>query len=181
MAKYVAFLRGINVGGHKIIKMEGLAKIFSSFGFKDVATFIASGNVIFESTEKDSNTLRKKIEDGLKKKLGYEVVTLVRTIDEISALAALDPFRKTNIKGITRTYITFLLEEPDATSAKAIMELCSDIEAFWIKGTEVFSMVRKDTSKKPLFSNLMIEKKLGMSATTRDSNTLEKISALYGR
>lgn len=73
MITYAAFLRGINVGGKKVIKMEDLSRILSSLGFKNVKTTIQSGNVIFETSETNSAVLTKKIEKKLQKSLRYEV------------------------------------------------------------------------------------------------------------
>ena len=78
MAKYIAFLRAINVGG-RTIKMDHLRTLFAQMGFADVATFIASGNVIFDSPETDTVVLERTIEDGLQDMLGYRVDTFIRT------------------------------------------------------------------------------------------------------
>ena len=79
MTKYIAFLRSINVGGHTV-KMDHLSKLFKALGFSSVETFIASGNVIFETTAKGTTILEKKIKEHLKKSLGYEVDTFLRTV-----------------------------------------------------------------------------------------------------
>src|SRR5918993_4656593 len=81
--KYVAFLRAINVGGH-IVKMDLLRSLFESMGFANVETFIASGNVIFDSKTKSTAALEKKIEKQLHAALGYEVKTFLRTLNEIA-------------------------------------------------------------------------------------------------
>ena len=91
MSKYVAFLRGINVGGHKLIKMAELARLFTSFGLKNVRTYIASGNVLFETAE-GADTVGGRIEEGLKRALGYGVKVMLRTISEIEDIINLDPF-----------------------------------------------------------------------------------------
>ena len=94
MTKYIAFLRGINVGGKKIVKMQDLAAIFVAGGFKNVKTHIQSGNVIFEASIKNSSTLTKKIESNLQESLGYAVPVLLRTISELAVLIKSDPFNK---------------------------------------------------------------------------------------
>jgi uncharacterized protein (DUF1697 family) len=81
MRRYIAFLRGINVGGHKIIKMVDLAKIFASMEFTNVRTFIQSGNVFFCSDETDESVLLALIETTLSKKMGYDVQVMIRRID----------------------------------------------------------------------------------------------------
>ena len=80
MTRVVAFLRGINVGGH-IVKKERLQGVFEALGFRDVMTYKQSGNVIFETEVKDMEKIRTRIEDKLKKTLGYDVAVFIRTID----------------------------------------------------------------------------------------------------
>jgi uncharacterized protein (DUF1697 family) len=91
MTQYVAFLRAINVGGH-IVKMPELQRLFEGMGFFNVATFIASGNVIFESAVDDAHELEQIIEKELQEALGYEVVTFLRTLPEVAAIADHKPF-----------------------------------------------------------------------------------------
>ncbi|HTN81195.1 MAG TPA: DUF1697 domain-containing protein, partial [Acidimicrobiales bacterium] len=82
MPRRIAFLRAINVGGH-VVKMEQLRKLFTSFGFKNVQTFIASGNVLFDTKSFSTAKVEDQIEEGLLAELGYEVVSMVRTPDEV--------------------------------------------------------------------------------------------------
>ena len=91
MTRYFAFLRAINVGGH-VIKMDRLRQIFESLGFYKVETFIASGNVVFESRSGNLKSLEQKIEQGLREDLGYEVVTFIRTEAELLEIATYQPF-----------------------------------------------------------------------------------------
>src|SRR5437773_6771078 len=94
MTRYVAFLRGINVGGRKLIKMEALALMFRSAGLKNVRTHIASGNVIFASASANKAALTRKIEKALARELGYEVPVILRTLAELESLARRNPFKK---------------------------------------------------------------------------------------
>ena len=92
---YIAFLRAINVGGHNI-KMDVLKTIFESLNLEHVETFIASGNVIFES-EKPRETLELQIETELEKALGYEVKTFLRTQAELAEITTFKPFSNLNL------------------------------------------------------------------------------------
>ena len=83
---YIAFLRGINVSGQKLIKMAELKVMFEKAGYKNVRTFIQSGNVVFEAPKTKNETLAKKIEAMLEKALGYDVTVIVRTPDELKSL-----------------------------------------------------------------------------------------------
>ena len=87
MPRYIALLRGINVGGHRV-KMDRLRGLFEARGFEDVATFIASGNVIFSSDSVDAASLGRDIEEHLENELGYEVATFIRTPAEMTATSA---------------------------------------------------------------------------------------------
>ncbi len=96
MPKYVAFLRAINVGGH-IVKMDHLRQLFETLGFDNVETFIASGNVIFDSTSKSTKTLERKIETLLKETFGYPVATFIRSTSELANIANYKPFEESEL------------------------------------------------------------------------------------
>src|SRR5690348_13983602 len=105
MISYVAFLRGINVGGRKVF-MEDLQNCFVSHGFSTVKTLIASGNVIFASEEKDEEKLRLAIEQMLLQKFGFPISVILRTTEEIESLLEKKPFSSAKIEKGTRLQIT---------------------------------------------------------------------------
>src|ERR671912_192045 len=106
--KYVAFLRAINVGGHTV-KMDHLRSLFESMGFANVETFIASGNVIFDSKTKSTAALEKKIEKQLQAVLGYEVKTFLRTLNEIADVTRDQSFQKSELEAAGNIlYIGFM-------------------------------------------------------------------------
>lgn len=90
--KYIALLRGINVGGKNLIKMNDLKQLFKSMDFENVRTYIQSGNVIFESAEKNESTIAKKLERSLLEQFEDDVLVFIRTIPEIEAILKLNPF-----------------------------------------------------------------------------------------
>src|SRR5690349_4856769 len=106
--RYVAFLRGINVSGQKIIKMEELREHFKQPGFSNIATYIQSGNVLFDTKETDAETLRAKIEKNLAKKLGYSVTVIIRSQAELEEITKTCPFSDTELTGKAKIYITML-------------------------------------------------------------------------
>jgi len=108
MIKHIAFLRAINVGGKKLIKMDELKKRFETLGFKNVRTYIQSGNVIFQSPTSDQNALAKKIENLLHKNLSSDVLVFLRTVEELNAIVKFDPYQKQKFKLETKLYITFI-------------------------------------------------------------------------
>ncbi|MGH2574654.1 MAG: DUF1697 domain-containing protein [Ignavibacteria bacterium] len=174
MIRYTAFLRGINVSGQKLIKMEDLKKIFLSMGFKNVQTYIQSGNVVFDTSGLNHDVLHKRIEKELNKSLGYGVVTILRTITEIERIINNNPFKKEKIEGETKFYVTMLAEKPTSKQKKELESFKDNVDKFKIINREVYILCYKGYGKS-VFSNNFIEKKLGMPATSRNWNTINKI------
>ncbi len=112
MTTYAAFLRGINVGGHKLVSMKRLAQAFESLGLKNVKTLLASGNVLFSAPPTNPARLVRKIEAQLEETLGHEITVILRTRDDLQALADLNPFRSIRVTPRTRLFVTFLSEKP---------------------------------------------------------------------
>jgi uncharacterized protein (DUF1697 family) len=179
MVKYVSFLRGINVGGHKLIKMDVLKDIFLSAGLKDVKTFIQSGNVIFSSEEKDSKKLNSKIKKQLLKFLGYEVEVFTRSENELLNVMGDNPFKDINTDKTIKVYISFLSSITSDDNKKEFESLSYEAEIFKVIKYQAYTQVYKDKIKtKAVFANNILEKKLRVTATTRDLNTLNKIMNL---
>jgi len=177
MTRYIAFLRAINVGGHTV-KMDALRGIFESLGFSNVETFIASGNVIFESKLKGDKTLEDRIGNKLKEILGYEVVTFVRTDAELAAIAAYKPFKKSELDAAMTLNVAFLSDPLDAPSKKKLMTLKTDIDDFHAHGREIYWLCLKKQSEST-FSNVLFEKMIGRRATFRGINTIRKMAGKY--
>lgn len=112
--RYVALLRGINVGGHRMIKKDELTAIFEGCRFSDVRPVLASGNVVFSSDSGSEIELNERIESALEETLGYRVDVMVRTIAYLKELIALDPFGEVG-PGDGHNYVTFLTHAPVST------------------------------------------------------------------
>lgn len=177
MSKYIAFLRAINVGGHNV-KMDVLRQLFESLDFSNVETFIASGNVIFESSAKNTAALEKKIETMLHTALGYEVSTFIRTTSELAGLAKYRPFKKTELDAATALNIAFIAEPLDAQSTNKLMACKSDIDDFHVHGREVYWLCLKKQSDSK-FSNAVLEKAIGRRSTLRGVSTIQKMAEKY--
>lgn len=167
MPNYVAFLRAINVGGHTV-KMDHLRSVFESLGFARVETFIASGNVLFQSPSADTPALEARVESGLRAALGYEVATFIRTPSELAAVAAYQPIAPT-------LNIAFLKEPPDPASVARLIALRTDIDDFQVRGREVFWLCRVKQSEST-FSNAALEKAIRRPATLRGAATVRKLA-----
>ena len=179
MIRYIALLRGINVGGHKIIPMAKLKSIFESGGFKNVATYIQSGNVLFDSPVTDSGKLRSKIEGILKQSLGYDVPVLIRTSDEMKKIVAKNPFAGGHEEGKTKFYVTFLEAAPSKEQKAKILEFQIDGFTIVMHGTEMYSLLDvKFSGNDTPFSNSAVEKILARPSTTRNWATVNKLLAM---
>ncbi|HEY9178596.1 MAG TPA: DUF1697 domain-containing protein [Flavipsychrobacter sp.] len=178
MPAYVAFHRAINVSGTKIIKMVHLKQLFEGMGFKNVATYIQSGNVYFETAKSPNEALAKKIEKHLLKELGFEVETMVRTIDELKAIADKDPYKKIEDDGNAVVYLGFLSDEPAKEQQKLLLTFNSEIDECTIKGKEIYILRYRDRGK-ARFENKLIENKLKVKCTMRNRKTLYKLLELY--
>jgi uncharacterized protein (DUF1697 family) len=176
MPRYVAFLRAINVGGH-IVKMDYLRSLFEELGFTNVETFIASGNVVFDSSSKIPASLEKKIEGHLHKHLGYEVKTFVRSVAAVANIAASKPFGELGDDGAT-LFIGFIADVPTAEAKKKLAACCSKVNQFVVLDREVFWLCRQKFSDSD-FSGAQLEKILGTKTTLRNSNTAKRIAAKY--
>ena len=174
--RYAAFLRALNVGGH-VVKMDALKKIFVKLGYTNVESFIASGNVVFETPSKAAGSLERQIGAALEKALGYEVVTFLRTSRELADLAAYVPFRKPSE---SPTFVVGFLHAPlDAAATKKLMALASDVYEFQARGREVWwrSGNRQGEST---FSNKVLEKALGVRTTFRNVRTVRNMADKWG-
>lgn len=174
--RHIAFLRAINVGGHTV-KMDRLRGLFEALDFTDVETFIASGNVIFESPVEDAHTLEQQIEAHLRQALGYDVATFIRTPAELAAVAAHQPFPSADLEG-NMLYVGFLQAPPIDDAHQKLMALQTPLDEFRVNGRELYWLCRTSISQSAV-SGAKIERALGMRATLRNVTTVRKLAAKY--
>ena len=177
MTRYVAFLRAINVGGH-VVKMDHLRRLFESLGFSSVETFIASGNVVFETSSKNAKVLEKRIENRLRDELGFEVATFIRTEAELADIAKHQPFPPSDLAAAVALNIAFLADALDDKSKQKLMALKTEIDDFHVHGREMYWLCRRKQSDSTFFK-VGFEKTVGRRATVRGANTVKKIVAKY--
>ena len=159
--------------------MAELRRVFENLGLKEVETFIASGNVVFNSDAQDMRALELLIEDGLRKSLGYEVTTFIRTEEELAAIAKYEPFQTSHLRGAEALNVGFLVDPPGPAAKKLIAAFKSEIDDFNVRGREVYwlSQTKQSDSK---FNNVRFEKMLNARATWRGINTIKRLAAKYG-
>jgi len=174
--RYVAFLRAINVGGNRLVTMDKLRKSFVKLGFKDVETFIASGNVIFSSGSRDRVKLARQIEKQLLSDLGFDVDTFVRTADEVVAIAKYRAFPANAVGAAAGFNVGFLAEPLSADSCKALTALATEIDVFHANEREWYWLCREKQSNSKV-SNGAIEKALKVRSTLRGMNTIVRLAA----
>ncbi len=172
MTQYVVFLRGVNVGGHALIKMDTLKETFESLKLDHVITFIQSGNVLFES-EEDKEKLKEKIQTSLFKKFKLNIETFLIKKEELVALVKKDPFKEFNDLKVKR-YVLFVnkpIEDKELIFDK------EEIEILYNKNN-ILCCLLKEKNGKYTYPTLLLEKKLKLLTTTRNWNVIKKIVAL---
>lgn len=177
MSRYVAFLRAINVGGHTV-KMDALRALFLELGLENVATFIASGNVVFETASKRAGALEQTIGQHLEKNLGYPVATFLRPAGEIRAIAEYKPFSAQELSVAGAFNVAFLAQPLDAAQTQKLMTLENKQDRFHVHAREVYWLCQTKQSESK-FSNAVLEKTIRAQATLRGFNTVQKLAAKH--
>ncbi len=181
MITYIAFLRGINVGGQKMIRMEVLRQIFESLGFRSVRTYLQSGNVVFNFTRANSPALSQKIESELKKVTGHEVTVIILKLSELEALVRENPFRKIKPGADVMFFAVFLSAAPTTKPRLPLVSKLDNLEVFAIQDRSAFVVSRPKKNGRSGYPNQFVEKELGVSGTTRNWNTVNKIVGFAAR
>ncbi len=177
MTTYVAFLRGINVGGNKIIKMADLAKAFTSLGFANVRTLLASGNVVFEASNAKAAT-SPVIEAKLERAFGKKIGVIVRTGQEIQAIVKADLFRGIKVTSAMRLYVTFLPGKPSSTLTLPYESPEKDFRILRLADDALFSVLTLSPTRGTTDAMGILEKEFGKAITTRNWNTVVKIARI---
>ncbi|MBA3292339.1 MAG: DUF1697 domain-containing protein [Actinomycetota bacterium] len=172
MARLVAFLRAINVGG-RTVKMDHLRSLISGYGMEAVETFIASGNVIVEGGRRKPANVESMLERRLEADLGYPVATFVRTTAELAHVVDAEPF----FAAPGRYYVTFLKEVPVATATERLLTLRSAAEDFAVVGRDLHWLVRTGFETR-LTGNQSAWAAFG-PGTTRNITTIRRLAAKY--
>ena len=176
MSRCIAFLRAVNVGG-RTVKMDALKAQFEALGLANVSTFIASGNVVFETRARDLAALEQKIEKQLHGAFGFEVHTFIRSMAELSAIATCRPFDAGALAAAPTFVVGFMAAPLDAARQKIVNGFNNDLDAFHVQGRELYWMSRNKQSESK-FSNAAFERALGLRAKFRSITTVQRIAAL---
>jgi uncharacterized protein (DUF1697 family) len=174
MSTIISILRGINVSGKNKIPMVELKAMYEDLKYKNVITYIQSGNVMFSANESDSKTLSKKIEQGILKKFGFNVPVITRTIDQVQATIKKNPFLKDKNIELEKLHVTFLEDNPAADNLKKALEYNYEPDKFTIVGKEVYLHCPNGYGNTKL-TNTFFENKLKVRATTRNWRTTNEL------
>lgn len=176
MNAYVAFLRGINVGG-RTIKMDALRELLEDLGYANVRTVLASGNVVFETKNTNPAKLKNEIEKGIKEQFGFDVHIILRSAKELKTLVKQDPFKGVKVTPQTRLYITFLSQPAKSKLKVPHKSLAGDYEILAVTPGHIASVLTLGKSG-TVDAMAILSKEFGEQITTRNWNTIEKTHKL---
>jgi uncharacterized protein (DUF1697 family) len=173
MTAMICLLRGVNLGGHNMIKMEALRALCESLGHRSVQTYIQSGNVVFQTNETDAAKLAAKIESAIEKQHAFRPDVVLRTAGEMRSVVAKNPFAKR--KGIepAKLAVTFLASEPVAEIQDAVRKIKPDVEELYLIGRELYIYFPDGQGRSKLVP--VLARAMKNSGTARNWNTVMKL------
>ena len=174
MPVFIALLRGINVGGHKKVRMSDLKAICETIGLENVQTYLQSGNVVFSSRRAGPAALARSLETALHERAGVEARIVLRTADDLRKVIAKNPFE--GEREPSRLMVAFL-EGEMTKDAKTALQKAATGEEIHFAGREAYIYFPEGAGNSKLM-NAMSEKKLGVAATTRNWNTVNALLRL---
>jgi uncharacterized protein (DUF1697 family) len=177
MKTYIAILRGINVSGHKMMKMADLTAMLNGLGFKNTKTYIQSGNVVFQSKETAPAQLQKKIEKKIAEAFGFEVPVMIIPVNEIETILKDNPFLKKKTIDLTKLHVTFLNGVYDKKITAQLGEQKYGNDEFVATSTAIY-LHCPDGYGNTKLSNTFWENKLKVIATTRNWKTVNELKNL---
>lgn len=177
METYLAILRGINVGGKNKIKMSDLVEKLQALNLKELKTYIQSGNVVFKHPSVPANKLADQISHLIKKEFGFDVPVIVLPLTEIQEIISKNPYVQDHTKDEKSLHVTFLDESPDLANIEKLDGYSDSPNEFAIARNAVYLFCPNGYSKTKL-TNQFFERKLHVTATTRNWQTTLKLAEL---
>ncbi len=174
MTTYISLLRGINVGGHKIVRMEALRALYEKLDFRNVRSYLQSGNIIFQYSEKDQRSLEKLISDRIMKDFNIKVLVYILRIEHLESIIKGNPFTGDKTKDPAFQHITFLHSSPESYDIDSIASKKTAREEFSVSNDAVY-LYCPDGYGRTKLSNNFLESKLQVGATTRNWRSANEI------
>ena len=179
LSRYVALLRAINVGGHAVIKMTNLKKMFESLGLTDVTTYIQTGNAVFSSGETDREKLTALIEMKFKSVTGHESKIFILTNEKLKKASSHNPFEPEKLGKEQKCHLMFLSGKPDEAHIKELMKLKGEEYKFHVHDDVMYYAY--DNKYAGRRRNIDFEKVLGVKGTSRSWKVVDKLIELSSR
>ena len=174
MTVAISLLRGINVGGHKSIKMEALRALYESLGLRGAQTYVQSGNVVFRTAARDLAPLARRIEARIEQTFGFRPAVMVRSSSELREVIRRNPFAARRGIEPGKLLVTFLAADPIPDAREKLLDIKADPEELRIEGRELYAYYPNGIGRAKL-SAALIEKALKMPGTGRNWNTVTKL------
>lgn len=172
--KYISVLRGINVSGKNLIKMDALRTSYENAGFSNVQSYVQSGNIIFESDSEQIKELEQTIIEFIKHDFGFAVPVIVLSVDQLKRIIENNPFVQQPEKDSNFFHVTFLSEKPELSDYSVIESKKSEGEEIAFADNAIYLYCPNGYGKTKLTNNL-IESKLKITATTRNWKTVNEL------
>jgi uncharacterized protein (DUF1697 family) len=180
MTTYISILRGINVSGHRMIKMDALRQLFADLGFQNIQTYIQSGNIVFQDKKTDQRKLEKKIAKAITDKFSFDVPVIVKEFDELKQILSDNPFLTDNTKDTAHLHITFLADKPDQVNFDKIKDRQYQADEFHLVDKAIYLYCPNSYSNSKL-TNSFFETKLKVTTTTRNWKTTNELLTIANK
>jgi uncharacterized protein (DUF1697 family) len=175
--RYIALLRGINVTGKNMIKMETLRATFESLGFGNVKSYINSGNLAFNTSKTSEETLVAKIGDAIEEDFGLRIQVMVRERKAIESVIRNNPFEG-NFESHKQMHVLFMNEEMPQEKQELLSGYQTERDKVAIRGREIYTLLLDGVAESTLMRKNIIEGKLKIPITGRNWRTVEKLIEL---
>jgi len=177
MTVIISLLRGVNIAGHHIIKMDALRDLYEDLGLQDAQTYLQSGNVVFRTKAGDVSRLAKRIEDAIEKRFGFRTFVVLRTKAELGDVIAQSPCAKRRGIDPKKLAVMFLKETPTAECLQNALKIETAPEELWISGCHAYIYFTNGMAR-PKMSWPAIERALKTAGTGRNWNSVTKLYEL---
>lgn len=174
LTKYISILRGINVSGHRVLKMDALKKMLSELKFEHIQTYIQSGNIIFNAAKTTTDLISKTIQSNIEKEFGFHVPVITLTAEELETVINENPFLRDDSKDPSYFHITFLSQAPNKAHIEQLNRLNLNNESFILIDKAIYLYCPNGYGNTKL-TNSFFENKLKLSATTRNWKTANEL------